>query len=91
MYDSKVMFSLFPPLNVRNQILAKENNRHNYHPKCISLGVLDGDLAEKNTETNGNKFPLSLKRPTFICKWSSGLLNLAHAKYITYVYIVKFF
>jgi hypothetical protein len=38
MYDVKVMFSLFPSLNVRNQILDMENHRQNYIPVYVSSG-----------------------------------------------------
>ena len=39
MYDVKVMFSLVPSFNLRNQILAKENSRQNYSRVYVSRGV----------------------------------------------------
>ena len=69
MCDAKVIFSLFPSLNVRNQILAMEKSRQNYSPVYVSHGVFDWESGrKKDTELNGKKFPLSLKFPKHILK-----------------------
>jgi len=45
MYDAKLMFSLFPP---RNQILAMENNRHDYSTMYVCGGVFGWGSGRKN-------------------------------------------
>ena len=52
-----VMFSLFPSPHGRKEILTMENKRRNYSRVYVSRGVLDGNLAEKDTGLNGNKLP----------------------------------
>ena len=67
MCDAKVIYSLFPSLNVRNQILTMENNRQNYSPVYVSRCVFGWESGrKKHTGLNGNKFPLSLKFPKYI-------------------------
>lgn len=79
--DAKVTFSLFPPLNVRNQILVTERNRYNHCAVYVSCGVFGwGSGIKEESGLNDNKFPLGLKCPKFICEFNFDLLNLVYTK-----------
>ena len=47
MCDAKIMFSLFPSLKVRNQILAMGKNRHNYITMYVCRGVFGSGSGRK--------------------------------------------
>ena len=67
MCDAKVIFSVLSSPNVRNQILAVENNRQNCSPAYVSRDVFGWESArKKDTGLNGNKLPMSLKFPKYI-------------------------